>query len=151
MTIRTRFYHSCSKVLPQCNIRVIFQSKHRLRNLFRFKDVIPKELRSHLVYKYTCSSCNATYYGKTDRHFKVRASEHLGITPLTGKHVKNRKMSAIADRFLFSNHHGSLDDFSILCSEPNSFKLLIKESLLISRDMPSLNKNVYSTPLKLFN
>ena len=42
-----------------------------------------------------CSSCNATYYGEAERHFFVRASEHLGMKLLIGKQVKNPKMSDI--------------------------------------------------------
>ena len=48
-------------------------------SLFHFKDVIPKELQSHLVHKFTCGNCNVTYYGKTERHLNVRSSEHIGI------------------------------------------------------------------------
>ena len=39
----------------------------------------------NLGYKLKCNISNDDYYGKTKRHFKVRACEHLGITPLTGK------------------------------------------------------------------
>ena len=73
--------------LPQCNIKVILKLTKRLSALFRFKDVIPKELRSHLVYKFSCGSCNATYYGKTERHLDVRSGEHIGLSPLTGNRV----------------------------------------------------------------
>ena len=38
------------------------------------------------------------------------------------------------------NHMGSFEDFSILTYEVNPFKLLIKESLQVSRDKPLLNK-----------
>ena len=85
-----------------------FQSKTRLSSLFCFKDIIPKEISSHLVYKFTCSCCNATYYGESERHFFVRASEHLGMTPLTGKRVKNPKKSAIFDHTLLKGHHARL-------------------------------------------
>ena len=34
------------------------------------------------------------------KHFLTRAAEHLGISNLTGKHVKNVKESAISDQFL---------------------------------------------------
>ena len=118
--------------------------------MFRFKDVILKELCSNLVYKFSCSSCNATYYSKTQRHLKIRASEHLGLTPLTGKRVKNTKKSAIIDHILEQGHDADFSDFTILTRETNGFKLLIKESLLISRDNPPLNKNIFSTPLELF-
>ena len=38
-------------------------------------------LHSNLVYKFKCNICNDIYYGKTKNHFKVRACEHLDITP----------------------------------------------------------------------
>ena len=42
-------------------------------------------LRSNIVYKFMCGRCNATYYGQTCHHFKVRVGEHSGISPLTNK------------------------------------------------------------------
>ena len=149
--VRSRLQSCIKNHLPFCNLRVVFQSKTRLCNLFRFKDAIPKELNSNLVYKFLRNGCNATYYGKTQRHLKVRASEHIGVSPLTGKRVKTPKKSAICDHILEKGHDVSFDDFNILTKETNAFKLLIKESLLISRDKPELNKNVYSIPLELFS
>ena len=58
-----------------------------------------------------CSSCNGTYYGQTERHFFVRASEHLVITPVTGKFVKMPKKSAIFDCTLLDDHKVSLRIF----------------------------------------
>ena len=52
---------------------------------------------------------------------------------------------------LLDNHKASFDNFSILLKERNTFKLQLKESLLISRDKPILNKNIYSFPLELFD
>ena len=52
---------------------------------------------------------------------------------------------------LLDSHKGSFDDFSLLLKESNPFKLQLKESLLISRDKPILNKNIYSFPLELFD
>ena len=40
MNLRTLLYRSVSEALGQCNITVIFQSKNRLKNLFKFKDSI---------------------------------------------------------------------------------------------------------------
>ena len=98
-----------------------------------------------------CSCCNATYYGQTQRYFFLRASEHLGITPLTGKFVKTPKKSAIFDRMLLDGHKASFDNFSILKKNNNAFKLQLKESLLISRDKPILNRNIYTFSLELFD
>ena len=121
-----------------------------MSNLFRFKDSIPKELRSHIVYKFLCSNCNITYYGETERHLNVRSGEHLSLSALTGKRVNNNKKSAVKDHCLFFNHVGLFEDFSILTYESNPFKLLIKEALLVSRDNLLLNKHVKSIPLQLF-
>ena len=89
-----------------------------------------------------CSCCSATYYGQTQRHFFVRASEHLGITPLTGKFVKTPKKSTISNHMLLDGYKASFNNFSILLKESNPFKLQLKESLVISRDKPILNKNI---------
>ena len=62
-----------------CNgvrLRVIFSSKTRLGNLFNFKDLIPDDLKSLLLYKFTCM-CNHTYIGKCKRQYQVRWYEHL--------------------------------------------------------------------------
>ena len=150
LNLRSRLYNCFNKTLPQCNIKVIFQSKNCLSNLFRFKDSIPKELRSHNVCKFLRSNCNITYYGETERHLNVRFGEHLNLSALTGKRVNNNKISAAKDHCLFFNHVGSLEDFSILTNESNLFQLLIKEALLVSRDKPLLNKQVKSIPLQLF-
>ena len=109
-------------------------------------------LLSELVYQYKCGGCNATYYGKTKRHFKVRICEHLGISHLTEKKVKtdNNKLTAIQEYLLCCNYSPSFDDFTILTRECNDFKLKIMESLLIARDKPILNKADSSLPLELF-
>ena len=94
--VRKRLQSCIRNHLPYCFLRIAFQSKTRLSRLFCFKDIIPNEINSHLVYKFTCGCCNATY-GKSGRHFFVRASEYLGMIPLTGKRVKNPKKSATFD------------------------------------------------------
>ena len=73
LNLRSRLYNCFNKILPQCNSKVIFKSKYRLSNLSRFKDSIPKELRSHIVHELVCSSCNITYYGETERYLNVRS------------------------------------------------------------------------------
>ena len=150
--IRSRLQKCFKNYLPFCSLKVVYQSKNRLSSVFQFKDKITdSKLSSHLVYKFLCSCCNATYYGQTQRHIYVRACEHLAITPLTGKTVKTPKKSSIFDHMLLEGHKSSFDNFSILLKENNSFKLQVKESLLISRDKPILNRNIYSFPLELFD
>ena len=43
------------------------------------------------------------------------------------------------------------DDFKVLASSNSEFHLKIKESLLISRDQPNLNKNEEPLPSCLFD
>ena len=81
---RTRLTKLFRKSLHCCNLQIIFKSPCRLSSLFCLKDKLPKHLLSSVVYKFTCSSCNATYIGKSLRHLKVIAYEHLSVSHLTG-------------------------------------------------------------------
>ena len=83
--------------LPHCNFRIVFQSKCKLIDFFTFKDKIPIFLRFGIVCKCKCGGCNATYYGKAKRHFKVRIWEHLGVSALTGKRMKGDNDSAVKE------------------------------------------------------
>ena len=77
----------------------------------------------------------------------TRAEEHKGISNLTNKHVKNVKESAVSDHLLQCNCAIDFDHFNVLASG-TSFRLLIKDSLLIKRDKPVLNLTGKSFPLK---
>ena len=133
--------------LPYCNIRFAFQTKCKISNFFPLKDKIPSFLGSGIVYKFQCCSCNTTYYGKTKRHFKVRMCEHLEISALTGKRVKGDGDCTINEHLLFCSHTPNLEDFSILATNNNDFKVTLIGSLLINRDHPPLNKNKQSLEL----
>ena len=146
LQICTRNNRVMRNELPHCNLRIVFQTKCKLINFLTFKDKIPVFLSSGIVYKFKCGCCNATYYGKTKRHFKIRMCEHLAVSALTGKRVKGDNDSAIKEHHLFCNYSSGFDDFSILASNNNDFKVTLMESLLINRDHPPLNKNWHSLP-----
>ena len=120
----------------------MFKSQNKLPKAFRFKDHIPKELTSGVAYKFQCGLCNEFYYGECVRH--------LRISPLTKKKVKP-KGSAVSDHMLLCNHSPSLENISVLIKENKKFLLELKESFLIMRDKPSLNRNIRSAPLYLFD
>ena len=86
--VKSGLARSLHKRLPFCKVKIIFKISNRLKNYFSFKDVVPEPLRSCQIYNFTCGSCNASYIGKTFRHMKVRVSEHQGVSPRTGKHLK---------------------------------------------------------------
>ena len=74
----------------------------------------------------------------------------LVFLPLARKQVKS-KNSSVVDNLLLWNHSASCDDFHILTRENKKFLLELKESLLIMRDKPSLNRNITSGPFYLFD
>ena len=106
---------------------------------------------SGAVYEYTCGRCNSSYYVETERHSKVRSGEHKGISPLTFKKTKPSKESSIRDHLLERDNNLSVDEFTILAHGNKTYLLEIKESLLIKRDQPVLNKNINSAMLQLFD
>ena len=61
------------------------------------------------------------------------------------------KESAVSDHCLQCDCIMSFDDFDVLASDTNNFRLLIKESLLRKRDKLILNRTIKSFPLKLFD
>ena len=98
---------------------------------------------------HTCSSCNATYYGKTSRDLKVRYMEHLGINR-SGHKTKSSSQSSIGDHITKTAHNGTMEDFKISARSDNTFDLLIYKSLLIQKDRPIFNSQQSSIPLVLF-
>ena len=99
MNLRKRLYKSVSKTLPQCNIKVIFQSKNRLSGLFKFKGSIPLNLRSHFIYKFQYSNCNITM-AKLNAILKLDLVS-IKCVCIIGKRVNNSNKSAIKDHIAF--------------------------------------------------
>ena len=75
--IRNQINKLFSSAYPHIQIRCIFRPMQRLWAFLGFKDRIPLNLRSRIVYKYKCQCCNALYVGETVRHFHKRISEHM--------------------------------------------------------------------------
>ena len=77
--------------------------------------------------------------------------KHIGLSPLTGKCVKNNSQtSAVHDHMLFCKTVPCPEDFSILTKSSCNFKLEIQESILIKLLTPTLNRNISSVLLYLF-
>ena len=80
--------------------------------------------------------------------YNMPGREPQGYRWLTNKRLKNVKQSAISDHLLTCDCNINFDNFTILSKDSNNINLLIKESLLISRDKLILNKTVKSFPLE---
>ena len=150
--LKTRLNKLFKSLYPGAKLRIVFKSGSKLGNLFSYKDRSPLHIQSLLLYKFTCGSCNATYIGKTKRHSKIRKCEHLGISPKTGNIRKYNATHAtiVRQHIVNSKHHCDFDNFTVLGYANNDFELLIKESLLITKMRPSLNKQVDNFKLLLF-
>ena len=122
---RTKLRKSLKGILNCCKLQIVFKSQNKLAKTFRFKDRIPKELTSGVVYKFQCGLCNESYYGECVRHLDVRIGEHIGISPLTRKKVKP-KGSAARDHLLLCNHALSFENFSVLTKENKKLLLELK-------------------------
>ena len=75
----------------------------------------------------------------------------MGVSNLTGKRLKDIKNLAVSDHLLQCNCTIDFDHFDILATGVSQFNLLVKESLLIKRDSPVLNRATKSFPLALFD
>ena len=119
---------------------------------FSFKDKVPKYPRPSVVYLFKCRCCFASYVGQTTRHLHTRISEHLGISPITGKHTSNSTKSSVFSHSCTSGHKVDFADFKILsfCSDPYDHELMIHESLLINKYKPTLNVQGNSIFFNLF-
>ena len=100
---RTKLRKSLKGIFNCCKLQIVFKSQNKLAKAFRFKDRIPKELTSGVVYKFQCGLCNESYYGECIRHLNVRIGEHIRISPLTKKKVKP-KGSAVSNHLLRCNN-----------------------------------------------
>ena len=58
----------------------------------------------------------------------------MGIFCLTNKLPRNSKQSAFSDHVMTWKFNINFNDFTILSKDSSSFKLSIKESLLMARD-----------------
>ena len=80
--------------------------------------------------------------------------EHMGTSLVTGKtytyNPKNNNNTAVLNDINCGNCEATLDNFKIIGSARNDYKLCLKESLVIQLYKYELNKSVTSMPLKLF-
>ena len=129
LSARSTLEKTIRDTIPCDNLKVVFRVKNRLSSKFSFKDKI-EEMCSLLCYKFQCSSCNATYYGRTQHHFKVRDSENTGISALTDKNIKSTKNFAVRDLILVCGNIVSFEGFSVLANRMNDLRIKLQENPL---------------------
>ena len=121
-------------------------------SLFNYKDRLPFDLQSSIVYQYSCARCaSGTYVGSTIRSIHMRIAEHRGRSFRTGKLLANPPHSAIRDHALHCGKTISSTDFKVIGQEKNENYLRILESILINTGESKLNKMDSAYPLKILS
>lgn len=115
-------------------IKLIF-IPFKIGSMFSMKDKISDSLKSSVVYKFNCASCDACYIGETSRHLSTRIKEHLQTDK--SSHVYKHLETSQGCR-----EQCNETSFTILDYAPTKYQLRIKEALHIKWHKPSLNRQV---------
>ena len=132
-------HHIKNKLLKLCkefckesfNINLVFNS-FKIKNYFSYKDPIPDDLKSFLVYKFTCASCSSSYISETCRHFKTRIEKQIK------KDNKSHIFKYLRSNITCFDSYNSLS-FKIIDKANSKFDLKIEEALHIDWRKPNLN------------
>ncbi|CAF2144860.1 unnamed protein product [Rotaria magnacalcarata] len=170
------------KVKPTSQIIIVPRPPPAVKHIFKNKDEIPKNLKSHVVYQLSCNTCSEKYIGKTVRQASRRLKEHGAPQTITtiepsqylrrSERIANNKKlqiyygesdsnteeevpqintaSAIQQHITSTNHKIDWNNWLILDSDNHPYRLLVKESLAIIENSPSLNRTTRSTPLVVY-
>lgn len=133
---------------PSIDFKLIFTNSRKIGSFFRLKDDTPHELRSSVVYSFTCPRCNhGTYVGSTTHTIHARACGHLGVSYRTLLLISSPEASPIREHAHNCHYRPSSSDLKILYSHPNEHSLRLAESLLIKTTLPNLNSDSSAAPL----
>ena len=128
---KNELIRSFRKIVPFCNLKIVYKTTRRLSSCFPFKDKFPKSLVS---------------WGK-------RLEEHLHVSGLTGKPLTGMAVFAPLQHVRSDScpvRKISREDFSIIGHEKDPYLVQVKESIIIKTTRPKLNGNVASVPLHMF-
>ena len=112
-------------------IKLVFNS-FKIKSYFSYKDPISDDVKSFLVYKFTCANCSSSYTGKTCRHFKTRIEERIK------KDSKSHIFKHLHCTTLCFDSYNSLS-FKVVDKANSKFDLKIKEALHIYWTKPNVN------------
>ena len=124
---------SVKNICKKYGIQVHFKSGKSIKDeLVAPKDKDHLTKKSGIIYRYKCDrlECDEEYIGETARTFGERYKEHL------------KAPSPIYDHCNTSGHNITLNNFSIVGREQQNLSRLIKESMFIRVNNPSLNRNI---------
>ena len=123
----------CRQLCKTQNNKLVFTSG-KVSSYFSTKDKMPSALNSHVVYKFTCACCNASYVGETKRHYTVRVNEHL--------HKKSEPSSVFKHLEADKKCRDACDIscFEVIDRDNSTYRLKVKEAIHNEWLKPSINK-----------
>jgi hypothetical protein len=126
------------KYYPQIKLNLIFTNNNRIESFFKFKDKLPNNLCSSVIYKYTCDACEDIYIGKTIRNLSIRIDEHRGLSFRTKSVLFNPMNSNIRNHSFNCDCPIRNNNFQIL-DYSHERDLCALESLYIWHLKPKIN------------
>ena len=130
--IKIKLSKLCKEICTEnFNVKLVFNSV-KVKNYFSYKDPIPNDLKSFLVFKFTCVSCSSSYIVETCRHFKTRIEDHI---KKDDKCHMFKHLHSTATCFDSYNYFC----FKIIDKANSKFDLKIKDALPITCRKPNLN------------
>jgi len=118
------------------NVKLSFYSLNKLERIIRVqKDRIEALSKKNVVYRISCSDCDATYVGQMKRKLSTRVTEHRNQI-----NHKTIKMSVISEHRLNHNHEIDWKNVKILDNERFYWKRIISEMLNIQLQSNALNQ-----------
>ena len=148
--LRSELESITTKFFPFVKLELVFTNTLKIGSLFRYKDALPFNMRSSVIYDYCCSRCGSgRYVGSTNRPLYMRIAEHQGRSYRTGNQLKCPPHSSIREHANSCSKEVKADDFTIIgsMSDKNKHNLLILESLHICQLKPNLNDMGSAHPL----
>ena len=121
------------KICSRYGVQTFFKGSATIKQLLvRPKDQDPKDCKSNVIYSYQCGEvdCDEEYIRKTARTLGERYKEHL------------KEPSPIHVHNLQTGHITNPDNFNILGREDQGLTRLMKESIYIRVNNPTLNRNI---------
>jgi len=131
------FSNRIASLLSNSGVKTTYKCNNKLNNIIKpNKDPLPYMQNSNVVYKITCSDCQASYIGQTKRQLGTRIKEHK-------QKINNKKtdsLAVITEHIFNTNHKIDWDNTKILDRETNYNKRLISECIHIKRHAHNINK-----------
>ena len=140
-----------AKYVGCVKINVVFINRNVIGSLFRFKDVLPTDLKSSVVYCYCCPKdvgCGS-YVGSTIRPLYKRISEHDGRSYRTNRLLTRPSHSEIRNHALCCKCPIKSENFKVIGSARDDISLRMLETLFIKKLKPNLNDTCSAFPLKM--